>query len=65
MDVVIFNVPFARRSQMNEQFDQFSHSIGCAPCTRAVSVGEDLRAGRWWWEQDSAKECGLHQRSHP
>jgi phosphoadenosine phosphosulfate reductase len=36
-------------------------SIGCAPCTRAVKPGEDLRAGRWWWEQDAAaKECGLH-----
>jgi len=35
-------------------------SIGCAPCTRAVNQGEDLRAGRWWWEQDGGKECGLH-----
>ena len=35
-------------------------SIGCAPCTRAVSPGEDLRAGRWWWENDVQKECGLH-----
>ena len=35
-------------------------SIGCAPCTRAVLPGEDLRAGRWWWEQADAKECGLH-----
>ena len=35
-------------------------SIGCAPCTRAVAVGEDFRAGRWWWEDQSAKECGLH-----
>lgn len=35
-------------------------SIGCAPCTRAVAPGEDERAGRWWWEQDKAKECGLH-----
>ena len=35
-------------------------SIGCAPCTRAVSDGEDERAGRWWWELDAAKECGLH-----
>jgi phosphoadenosine phosphosulfate reductase len=35
-------------------------SIGCAPCTRAVLPGEDLRAGRWWWESDSQKECGLH-----
>jgi phosphoadenosine phosphosulfate reductase len=35
-------------------------SIGCAPCTRAIEAGEDERAGRWWWELDSAKECGLH-----
>ncbi len=35
-------------------------SIGCGPCTRAVSEGEDERAGRWWWEIDAAKECGLH-----
>ena len=36
-------------------------SIGCAPCTRAISAGEDIRAGRWWWES-SHKECGLHQK---
>ena len=35
-------------------------SIGCAPCTRAVKPGEDLRAGRWWWENPETKECGLH-----
>jgi len=35
-------------------------SIGCAPCTRAVKEGEDIRAGRWWWEQPEQKECGLH-----
>ncbi|HMA47231.1 MAG TPA: phosphoadenylyl-sulfate reductase, partial [Frankiaceae bacterium] len=35
-------------------------SIGCAPCTRPVRPGEDERAGRWWWESDEAKECGLH-----
>lgn len=35
-------------------------SIGCNPCTRAVQAGEDERAGRWWWENDAAKECGLH-----
>jgi thioredoxin-dependent adenylylsulfate APS reductase len=35
-------------------------SIGCAPCTRAVGPGEDSRAGRWWWEQDTRKECGIH-----
>ena len=35
-------------------------SIGCAPCTRAVAAGEDERAGRWWWELDAHKECGIH-----
>ena len=35
-------------------------SIGCAPCTRAVAPGEDQRAGRWWWEEQTAKECGIH-----
>lgn len=44
----------------NPLHDQFYPSIGCAPCTRAISVGEDFRAGRWWWEDEAAKECGLH-----
>jgi len=44
----------------NALHDQFFPSIGCAPCTRAIAVGEDFRAGRWWWEQEGAKECGLH-----
>ena len=44
----------------NPLHDQFFPSIGCAPCTRAISMGEDFRAGRWWWEDESAKECGLH-----
>ncbi len=44
----------------NPLHDRFYPSIGCAPCTRAVAVGEDQRAGRWWWELDGAKECGLH-----
>ncbi|MBO9689783.1 MAG: phosphoadenylyl-sulfate reductase [Mitsuaria chitosanitabida] len=43
----------------NPLHDEFMPSIGCAPCTRAIAVGEDFRAGRWWWE-DSSKECGLH-----
>lgn len=43
----------------NPLHDRGFASIGCAPCTRAVRVGEDERAGRWWWE-DSARECGLH-----
>ena len=37
-------------------------SIGCAPCTRAVAQGEPERAGRWWWEDEGRKECGLHRR---
>ncbi len=49
-----FEVPY------NALHDEFFPSIGCAPCTRAVALGEDFRAGRWWWEQQSAKECGLH-----
>jgi phosphoadenosine phosphosulfate reductase len=45
----------------NKLHDLFFPSIGCAPCTRAIAVGEDFRAGRWWWEDDeAAKECGLH-----
>ena len=43
----------------NALHDRFHPSIGCEPCTRAIAVGEDFRAGRWWWEQGE-KECGLH-----
>lgn len=38
-------------------------SIGCQPCTRAIKPGEDVRAGRWWWENENGKECGLHTQS--
>ncbi|TMF68211.1 MAG: phosphoadenylyl-sulfate reductase [Chloroflexi bacterium] len=41
-------------------YDQGYTSIGCAPCTRATTAGEDERAGRWWWEQNEVKECGIH-----
>ncbi len=44
----------------NELYDKGFKSIGCAPCTRAISEGEDPRAGRWWWEKDAPKECGMH-----
>jgi phosphoadenosine phosphosulfate reductase len=44
----------------NPLHDHFFPSIGCAPCTRAISLGEDFRAGRWWWESSDLKECGLH-----
>lgn len=48
------NVPY------NVLHDKGFVSIGCQPCTRAIEPGEDFRAGRWWWEQGSGKECGLH-----
>jgi phosphoadenosine phosphosulfate reductase len=44
----------------NVLHDQNFVSIGCEPCTRAIKPGDDFRAGRWWWESDSKKECGLH-----
>lgn len=45
----------------NTLHDEHFVSIGCAPCTRATLPGEDFRAGRWWWEDKSKKECGLHR----
>lgn len=48
------NVPYNKLHDLNYP------SIGCAPCTRAVKPGEDIRAGRWWWELPDQKECGLH-----
>ena len=50
------NVPY------NKLHDQGFPSIGCAPCTRAVKDGEDVRSGRWWWENPEHKECGLHKK---
>jgi phosphoadenosine phosphosulfate reductase len=44
----------------NRLHDRGYPSIGCAPCTRAVQPGEDIRAGRWWWERGCKQECGLH-----
>ena len=57
--IAINNIPY------NPLHDEFFPSIGCAPCTRAVTLGEDVRSGRWWWEQESAKECGLHVAEEP
>ena len=51
------NVPY------NALHDKFYPSIGCAPCTRAISMGEDVRSGRWWWENADTKECGLHLKA--
>jgi phosphoadenosine phosphosulfate reductase len=47
----------------NELHDEGYPSIGCAPCTRAVEPGADPRSGRWWWEQDGGRECGIHLAS--
>lgn len=52
-----FNIPY------NSLHDKGFVSIGCAPCTRAIREGESFRAGRWWWEDNSKKECGLHVHS--
>jgi len=52
--IALHKVPY------NPLHDEFMPSIGCEPCTRAIAVGEDFRAGRWWWEDEKAKECGLH-----
>jgi phosphoadenosine phosphosulfate reductase len=51
-----FDVPY------NALHNKGYASIGCAPCTRALAVGEDERAGRWWWEEETPKECGLHPK---
>lgn len=53
------------RVPWNALHDRGYRSIGCAPCTRAVAPGEDVRAGRWWWESAEHKECGLHRRPVP
>ena len=48
---------------VNELHSKGYPSIGCMPCTRAIDPGEDIRSGRWWWEQPENKECGLHKKS--
>jgi phosphoadenosine phosphosulfate reductase len=53
----------ANEVDYNPLHDKFYPSIGCAPCTRAIALGEDFRAGRWWWEEQSARECGLHVKN--
>jgi phosphoadenosine phosphosulfate reductase len=49
----------------NSLHDQGFASIGCAPCTRAIGAGESERDGRWWWEREEKKECGLHRHRRP
>ena len=52
----------SHRLPVSSLYEQGYTSIGCAPCTRATRPGEDERAGRWWWEADADRECGLHTR---
>ncbi len=52
----------ANKVPYNKLHDQGYPSIGCEPCTRAIKPGEDIRAGRWWWEDPEHKECGLHKK---
>jgi phosphoadenosine phosphosulfate reductase len=52
----------ANKIPINVLHAQGFPSIGCQPCTRAIKPGEDIRAGRWWWENEDGKECGLHDR---
>ena len=54
-EITKHNIPY------NPLHDRGFVSIGCLPCTRAVKLGEDFRAGRWWWEEADKKECGLHE----
>ncbi len=56
----VWNYIRANDVPYNELHDKGYPSIGCAPCTRVVEEGEDIRAGRWWWESPETKECGLH-----
>jgi phosphoadenosine phosphosulfate reductase len=53
----------ANRVPYNRLYEQGYRSIGCAPCTRPTVAGEDVRAGRWWWEQGAVRECGLHMNA--
>ncbi|GHV02772.1 phosphoadenosine phosphosulfate reductase [Campylobacterota bacterium] len=56
----VFDYISTHHLPLNELYSQGFKSIGCEPCTRAVKEGEDVRAGRWWWENPEHKECGLH-----
>lgn len=59
-EIAVWDYIRAHDVPYNRLYDQGYRSIGCAPCTRPVLPGEDIRAGRWWWESAETKECGLH-----
>lgn len=61
----IWEVIRSEKLPYNALHDRGYPSIGCAPCTRAVKPGEDIRSGRWWWENPEHKECGLHTAPQP
>ena len=58
----VWNYIKTNKVPYNKLHDHGFPSIGCQPCTRAIEPGEDIRAGRWWWEDPEHKECGLHKR---
>ncbi len=58
----VWNYIKQNRVPYNKLHDKGFPSIGCAPCTRPVKAGEDIRSGRWWWENSEHKECGLHSK---
>ena len=59
----VWNYIKERGIPYNRLYDENYKSIGCAPCSRAVKSGEDIRSGRWWWENPETKDCGLHLSS--
>ena len=59
----VWNYIHENKIPYNPLHDKGFPSIGCQPCTRAIEKGEDLRAGRWWWENPDTKECGLHAKN--
>ena len=58
----VWNYIEAKNIPFNTLHKKGFASIGCQPCTRAIEKGEDIRAGRWWWENPDTKECGLHEK---
>ena len=64
-DAEVWSYAHEHRLPYNALYQQGYPSIGCSPCSRAVAPGDDPRSGRWWWEDTSHKECGLHLRRDP
>jgi len=58
----VWDYIYSNKIPYNPLHDEGFRSIGCQPCTRAIQPGEEIRAGRWWWEQPEQKECGIHEK---